>query len=232
MKNEFENMLRYCRELALNNNRSWFHENHRQYEEAKADFTELVEMTKFTVAEHCDDTLRERVMFARPKDMLYRIPRDVRVHRNKPPYNPTWRAYINGDKRMLLPLGYYMMIAPDGRSEFGTGAWCPDGEYLRRVRDYIAENWEELDDIVEAGGFELIGEKLKRCPRDYDPEHPAVEYLKHKDWFVLVNFDDSELTSFDAFTGRVAAEVERMEPLRRYFDRALRATKESLWDRL
>lgn len=229
---EFDNMLRYCRELELNNNRPWFHANHKQYEVAKADFTELVERVKFCVAERVDLELQERVMFANPKDMLYRIPRDARVYKNKPPYNPTWRAYISGDKKALLPLGYYMMIAPGGRSEFGTGAWCPDGDYLHRVRDFIAENWEELEELLERSGLSIYGEKLKRVPRDYEPDHPATEYLKCKEWLFLESFEDEALTDFDSFTTRVGECVERMEPLRRYFNRALRDRQESMWERL
>ena len=119
---EFENMLRYCRELEMNNNRTWFHENHEQYERAKEDFTELVERLKFAVAERADLSFQERVMFADPAKMLYRIPRDARMYKNKPPYNPTWRAYISPDKKSLLPLGYFVRVAPGGMSHIGTGA--------------------------------------------------------------------------------------------------------------
>lgn len=229
---EFENMLRYCSALELNNNRTWFHENHAQYEQAKEDFTELVDRVKFAVAERVEPGLQERLIFAEPKTMLYRIPRDARMYKNKPPYNPTWRAYISPDKKSLLPLGYFLMVAPGGRSEFGTGAWCPDGEHLRRVRDYIAENWEELEELIEESGLTLLGEKLKRMPREYEPDHPAGELLKYKNWFFIENLDDTELVSFDGYIARVGTIIERMEPLRRYFERALQPRQESLWERL
>lgn len=229
---EFENMLRYCRELELNNNRPWFHANHKQYEVAKADFTELVDRIKFCVAERADLELQERLIFAEPRDMLYRIPRDARVYKDKPPYNPTWRARIAGDKKVLLPLGYFVMIAPGDCSEFGTGAWCHDPALIPQVRDFIVENWEELDELIEESGLTLWGDKLKRCPQGYDPEHPAVEYIKHKNWFFIDQFKDSQLTDFDSFMELIADRVERMEPLRRYFNRALRNRTESMWERI
>lgn len=229
---EFENMLRYCRELEMNNNRTWFHANHEQYERAKEDFTELVERVKFAVAERADLSFQERIMFADPKMMLYRIPRDARVYKNKPPYNPTWRAYVSLDKKQLLPLGYILRVAPGGQSHFGTGAWCPDGDYLRRVRDYVAENWEELEELLEQSGLTLMGEKLKRVPRDYEPNHPAAEFLKHKSWIFIEDIADEELTSFDEYIAKIGALIERMEPLRRYFNRALEPRGESMWERL
>lgn len=229
---EFENMLRYCRELEMNNNRTWFHANHEQYERAKEDFTELTERVKFAVAERVDTGLQERIMFADPKLMMYRIPRDARVYKNKPPYNPSWRAYISPDKKSLLPLGYVLRVAPGGQSHFGTGAWCPDGDYLRRARDYVAENWEELETLIEESGMTLLGEKLKRVPREYDAGHPAGEYLKHKSWLFIEDIPDEALTSFDGYIELVSGYIDRMEPLRRFFNRALEPRQESLWERL
>ncbi len=229
---KFENMLSYCRALEMNNNRTWFHENHKQYEIAKEDFTELVERVKFAVAQRVDLDTQERIMFTDPRLMMYRIPRDARVYKNKPPYNPTWRAYISPDKKQLLPLGYVMMVAPGGLSHFGTGAWCPDGVHLRRVRDYIAENWEELEELLEESGLALRGEKLKRCPREYESEHPAAEYLKHKSWLLLESVPEEVTESDDTYMEYVCALMDRMEPLRRYFQRAMEDRQDSLWERL
>ena len=50
---DFERMLRYCTQLELNNNRTWFHtpENHDLYTAAKQDFTYLVTDLKFRLSE-------------------------------------------------------------------------------------------------------------------------------------------------------------------------------------
>ena len=39
----FDRMLGYCADLRDHNDRTWFHENHRRYEEAKKDFLALLE---------------------------------------------------------------------------------------------------------------------------------------------------------------------------------------------
>ena len=44
MKNmPFDRMLDYCADLRDHNERAWFHENHRRYEEARADFLRLLD---------------------------------------------------------------------------------------------------------------------------------------------------------------------------------------------
>ena len=217
---EFDRMLRYCAELEKNNNRAWFHEHHDEYVLAKRDFTELTEKLKYRVAELTTPDLAERLVFVNAKDLLYRIPRDARVWKNAPPYNPSWRAYIAGDRHAVAPVGYFLMIAPGDRSEFGTGGWCPDTVWLRRIRTYISENFERFSEALEQSGYPLEGERLKRVPQGFDPDDPAGEYLKYKEWYAAAHFKDRELTDFDSFTRKVSRAVRRMEPLRQFFNDA------------
>lgn len=227
---EFDRMLRYCAQLELNNDRAWFHEHHDEYEAAKRDFTALTEQLKYRVAELTAPDLAERLVFANAKDMLYRIPRDMRVWKNAPPYNPTWRAYIAGDRHAVTPVGYFYMIAPGNRSHFGTGGWCPDADWLRHVRGYISGHYDRFADALEQSGYPLEGDALKRVPRDFDPEDPAAEYLKYKEWYVSRHFRDNELTDFDNFTRKVANAVRRMEPLRQFFTDAFSQKNRQPWE--
>ena len=216
----FERMLRYCTLLELNNNRTWFHENHELYEEARRDFIELTEQLKYKIAELATPDLAERLIFVNAKDLLYRIPRDMRVYKNQPPYNPSWRAFISPDRKGILPLGYFVMIAPGGQSHFCTGAWCPDAPWLRQVRTYISRHFDRFLGALETAGYPLEGDALRRPPKGFDPCDPAAEYLKYKEWYVARHFKDEELTDFDSFVRKAARVVKRMEPLRQYFTEA------------
>ena len=230
---DFDRMLRYCALLEANNDRKWFHENHKLYEEAKRDFTELTDQLKYRVAELTTPELAERLAFANAKDLLYRIPRDMRVWKNAPPYNPTWRAYLAGGRHATWPVGYFYRIAPGDRSCFGTGAWCPDADWLRRIRTYISEHFNRFADALAFSGLPLWeeeGGKLKNVPKGFDPFSPAGEYLKYKEWFVSEQFRDSELTDFGSFTERVGETVKRLEPLRRFFDDAFSQKIHSPWE--
>ena len=114
-------------------------------------------------------------------------------------------------------------------SHFGTGAWCPSAEHLSRAREYIAENYEELESILLENGLRIHGECLKRMPAGYDADHPAGEYLKFKNWFVSRSFADSELGDVDSFMEIISCEMARMEPLRRFLDEALREKVRDPW---
>ena len=219
---DFDRMLRYCELLERNNDRAWFHDrdNHALYTAAKEDFTELLLDLKFRLSEVVAPDLSERLLFADPKQMQYRIPRDMRGRRSGPPYNPRWAADISGDRHALLPLGYYVHIQP-GRTMFGTGAWCWEPEMFLRVRTAISTQFLRFSDALAQSGSPLFGERLKRVPRGFSEDDPAAEYLKFKSWLVSREFGDGELRDFDGFVGECVAAAERMEPLRLFFNDAL-----------
>ena len=229
---DFERMLRYCELLEQNNDRGWFHqpENHRLYTEARQDFTSLVDELRFSIADRCSPDLAERLIFADSKALMFRIPRDMRTNRGKPPYNPRWSADLSGDRHSMLPLGYYIHIQPGNRSMFGTGAWCWESGMILKIRTYISENLDRFLSALEHCGYPLSGDHLKNVPRGFDPADPAAEYLKYKDWLVSRNYSDAELTSFDAFLADTAEAVLRMEPLRCFFNDALTGHRKNPFD--
>ena len=220
---DFDRMLRYCEQLERHNDRAWFHEadNHALYTAAKADFTELLLDLKFRLSEVVAPDLSERLLFADPKAMQYRVPRDMRGRPGQLPYNPRWAADVSGDRHSLLPLGYYVHVQPGGRTMFGTGVWCWEPEMLLRVRTAISAQFLRFSDALAECGSPMFGDRLKRVPRGFDEADPAAEYLKFKDWFVAREFADGELRSFDGFVSDCVAAAARMEPLRVFFNDAL-----------
>ena len=221
---DFDRMLRYCEMLERNNNRIWFHDrdNHALYAAAREDFTDLLLDLKFRLSEVVDPELAERLLFADPKAMQYRIPRDMRGKRSGPPYNPRWAADVSADRHALLPLGYYVHIQPGGRTLFGTGAWCWEPEMLLRIRTAISAHYERFSDALAGCPYPLSGDRLKRMPRGFDEADPAADYLKYKSWLVSRAFADGELVSFDGFIAACVAAAEKTEPLRVFLNDALR----------
>lgn len=215
---DFGRMLSYCDALSKNNERPWFHANHKWYDDAKTDYEELLELMRFWVSDAAP-ALSADIMYMRAKDWMYRIPRDARVKNGKPPYEPSFRAYISADRRSWQPIGYFLRIA-HGDSCLGTGLWCWETSQMNIVRDYILENADELEDILEENDLTIVGDSLKTMPKGYAPGCDGAEYIKFKNWSVIFSIPDEKLTTFDEFGGLVRELIEHMEPLRQFLLRA------------
>ena len=222
-------MLQYCGDLDAHNDREWFHANHKEYELAKADFLTLLGQLRFAVAEG-DPDLAEDLLYMDPKDWMYRIPRDMRIHKNKPPYQPSFRVYLSRDRKSWMPIGYFLMIAP-GSSCFGTGLWCESTAAVNHVREYIQRNWEELSDLLRQNDLTLTGNRQKTMPRGFSADHPAAECVRMRNWTCLYDLQDSDLGGFDAFSDRVREMTAALAPVRWYLlDAAKGAAEDDRWD--
>ena len=211
---EFERMLRYLSALDKNNNRSWFHENHAWYDDAKADFIELLELLRFAIIENAP-ALADDLMYLPANGWLYRVARDMRYHKNDLPYNPSFRAYLSRDRKSCEPIGYFLRIAP-GSCCFGTGLWCTNTQAMNRVRNYISGAYEEFLSIISHCRTSITGDKLVKMPRGYSDNHPAAEYLKFKSWSVIVDFDDTTLDTYENLIRYLGSLVKEMEPVRQF----------------
>ena len=120
----FDRMLGYCADLRDHNDRTWFHENHRRYEEAKKDFLALLDQLRYVIAEASPE-IGGDILYMDARDWVYRIARDMRFYKNVPPYNPAFRAYISADRKSWLPIGYFLCVEP-GATIFGTGLFLEE----------------------------------------------------------------------------------------------------------
>lgn len=221
---DFDRMLAYCAALEGHNDRTWFHEHHRWYEESKADFLELVELLRFRIAEITPEGLSTALLYADARRLIFRIPRDMRMARKAPPYTPSFRAYFHPDRSCVDPVSYFLRLEPGDRSQFGTGAWTMgDRTLLQNVRRYLCADTEGFLEALEASGFALSEdvEKLKRGPAGFAADGESAELLRYKEWYICRSFPDAELRSFDAFADQIADTVQRMEPFRRICSDAL-----------
>lgn len=79
---DFGRMLGYTEALSKNNDRTWFHDNHRQYEQAQEDFLMVLDVMKFVLAKDAPQ-IGDELLFENPKNFMYRIPRDMRYSKTK-----------------------------------------------------------------------------------------------------------------------------------------------------
>ncbi|MCQ2452053.1 MAG: DUF2461 domain-containing protein [Oscillospiraceae bacterium] len=223
MVSDFDRILQYSADLAANNNRTWFHEHHDAYDAARADFAELLETLRFSVCRGAP-SLEADIMYTRVKDWTYRIPRDARMHRDLPPYNPSFWAYISADRRSWLPIGYFLHIAHDA-CFFGTGVWCESTAKTNQVRDYITNHAGELEELLRQAEVDLQGDSLKTMPRGYAADCPGAKWIKLKNWMFFENLPKKAFKSFSACGKVIEERTARYEPLRQFLFRA--ATEEN-----
>lgn len=188
-------LTQFLTELGENNNRPWFLWNKPRYDILRAEFlaevTQLIrEISRFDPAVAACD----------PKKALFRIQRDTRFAKDKTPYKKHFSAGIApGDKRKPSDGAgptYYFHIEGNGRLLFGAGEYLPPPGRLKAIREHVVNDATGFAKMLKNkqlratyGDLRHDEGKLQRPPKGVDPEHPLVEYLKLKSYFVWIEVD-------------------------------------------
>ncbi len=208
-------LFAFLRELKSNNNREWFQKHKPQY------VTDVVEpVTSFIAAMAPRVAAISEHILVDPRPhggSMFRIYRDTRFGKDKSPYKTHVGAQFRHEagKDAHAP-GYYMHLEP-GRVFFGGGVWGPKSDALRAIRQRIADKPAEWRAATE--GMEVQGERLKTAPRDFDRDHPMIEDLRLKSFFLMADGDEALATS-DGFTDAVTAQFEKAAPLMLFIAKA------------
>ena len=107
-------ILEYLSDLSQNNNREWYHANKKRLQQVNAEFERLIGELIITIGEFDSSVIHNT-----PKDLTFKMVRDTRFSHDKSPYNPVLRAHISSLGKLPIPVGYYVLIAPGGRSFLG-----------------------------------------------------------------------------------------------------------------
>ncbi|MDC0700663.1 DUF2461 domain-containing protein, partial [Blautia wexlerae] len=160
-----------------------------------------------------------------PKELTFKLMRDTRFSHDKSPYNPAFRAHIAPRGKLPVPVGYYLMLKPGGRSFLGGGLFADMfKDATAMVRAYIAAHGDEWQEIITAPAFTahftVGGTALKNVPRGYDAAHPQAEYLKNKSWYLEFPISDGRCLE-PGFVPFAASVFEAMQPFNAFLNRAL-----------
>ena len=216
-----KNTFHFLKDLKENNNRDWFLENKPRFEEAKKEFEVfidalIVEVSKF------DGSIGHHTA----KECIFRIYRDVRFSKDKSPYKTHFGAHITSAAKkseIHSRAGYYIHIGP-GESMLAGGAYLPQGDWLKAIRQEISYNADDLKKILNEEKFktyftEMEGEKLKRAPKGYEPDHPEIELLKYKSFLATNKVSDKEVISND-FLKHGANVFKALHPFDQFLNQA------------
>ena len=216
-------ILLFLRELETHNHKEWMDANRSQYQQARADFQNLVGDLLQQMVE-----LEPEMVTLRAQDCIFRQNRDIRFSANKNPYKIHMAAYFAvGGKKSDGP-GYYLHIQP-GESFLGGGIYWPSSEILKKIRQEIDYSGQELAAIVEQPLFkkrfgDIEGEKLKTSPKDYSKDHPYIEFLRMKSFIAGHSLSDKEVTHPHLVT-TVMESFKLMKPLNDFLASAVEGSE-------
>lgn len=141
------NTMAFLTDLKKNNDREWLKMHDPDFRQSWKDWESFVESLTERIAE-IDETIPELP----PKDLVFRIYRDVRFSKDPTPYKTHFSAAWSRTGRKGPYAAYYVQIQPGGRSFVGSGLWCPDAQPLRLLRRSIDRRPERLRAVlVDAG---------------------------------------------------------------------------------
>ncbi len=186
----------FLKQLEKNNNREWFMDNKKRFDEASNNIVAITDELIGRIAK-----FDAEVGGLDPRSCVFRIYRDVRFSKDKSPYKINLGAFIAPGGRKAMSPGYYFHIQP--KMFFSAaGKHMPDAAETLKIRTAIATNFKEFRKIVEAkkfverfGGFHAY--RLSRPPKGFATDDPAIEYLKLKSFTVGQQFKEAEALSSD-----------------------------------
>ncbi|WP_396157562.1 DUF2461 domain-containing protein [Flavobacterium sp.] len=214
--------LQFLEDLIANNNTEWMHANKKRYDNYKKDYHNFI-ASILAEMKPLDKTLDPLEV----KNCTFRINRDIRFSKDKSPYKTNMGVWFTQNKFKKNSPGYYIHFEK-GNSFIAGGVWCPEPNELKQIRKEIAFFYEDLEAIVTNKKFktEFVSlssdenNTLKKAPKDFDPNHPAIEFLKLKSFTASQKIDDKLFTDAD-FSKMVAHKLIVLKPMNDFLKRAL-----------
>ncbi len=213
--------INFLKKLKENNNKEWFDKNRKLYESAKQDFIEFVDAIIKGIQKF-DSEVPDLIA----KKTIFRINRDIRFSKDKSPYKSNMGTTISKGEKKMMSAGYYFHLEPGNKSFAAGGSYQPEKEKLEAIRQEIDYQLKDFKKILQASSFKKpfsdlsVVDQLKKAPKGYATDHPAIEYLKHKSFIVTQNFSDKEVTSSD-FDKQLLQSFKAMHPLNQFINRAI-----------
>lgn len=214
--------VRFLKDLAKNNHKTWFDLHRKDYETARKDFEDFIQ--------HVIDSFGKYDSSIAPltaKSCLFRINRDIRFSKNKTPYKKNFAASINRGGKKSIFAGYYFHLEP-GNSFVGGGIWMPGPAETQKIRQEIDYSLPEFNKILTAKKFKTIYGSLDNdpeislvnVPKGYTKDNPAAPYLRLKSWIAMQAIGDTDLHKKSLLQQTVQA-FHTLHPLILFLNRAI-----------
>jgi uncharacterized protein (TIGR02453 family) len=218
--------IQFLVDLADNNDRAWFQPRKGEYEKL---LKEPLEALIAALADRLE--ARGIPLRADPAKSPFRIYRDVRFSRDKSPYKTNlgasfpWVGEAAGavtgrsHDTNVHSSGGYFHLSP-GEIFVGGGIWHPEKPWLAAFRERVVDEPGRIRELIEERAFaatfgSLGGDRLRRVPTGFPPDHPEAELLKLKDVTFGRRLSDKDAMS-PALPDVIADTFQTAMPLMRY----------------
>ncbi len=214
--------MQFLEEIKANNNRDWFLSQKKRYEEYKKEYHALI--GAFLDEMKPKDANLEMLEV---KNCTFRINRDIRFSKDKSPYKTHMGIWMNTNEGNGNGPGYYLHIEKE-KSFVAGGFYSPENSELKKIRKEIAFFHDDLEAIVKDKTFKKYfdgldkNNTLKTAPKDFEKDHPAIEFLKLKSFTVSHPISDKELYDAD-FVKNTSQKLIAIKPLIDFLNRGLGA---------
>lgn len=215
-------ILPFLDDLKANNNKEWFAANKKRYDIYKKEYHQLIDQL-LKIMKSKDSGLEKLEV----KNCTFRINRDIRFSKDKSPYKTNMGIWLKSGSLKQDAPGYYLHIERD-HSFLGGGLYCPMPEQIHKMRKEIHFFYDDLRTVLDEKKFKTTYGSLqnddkislKKPPRGYDQNDPALEFLKLKSYTAIHKISNKELSQ-DDFVEQAASKLLILKPLNDFINRAL-----------
>lgn len=213
--------LDFYRELGANNHKQWFDANRKRYEDVVKrpfrDFvSDLIQQLRFFDPE----------LYVEPRDVVFRVNRDIRFARDKTPYKTHSAANIARGGRKDERPGLYVHFGAE-QVILGGGCYWLSTQRLQAVKEVIADQLPDFQGIVQDEGFQsywgaIHGEQHKRLPKEFKQvyeDEPLIANKQFYTWRAL----ESELILREDLMEVILAFYMALKPLNDFLHQAFEA---------
>lgn len=214
----------FLRELAENNEKTWWEENKQRYvetiREPARDFIAEFGDRIGTISPHFTADTRTN------GGSLMRPYRDMRFSNGVPYKTNVGIQFRHESGKDVHAPGFYLHLEP-GRCFAGVGLWRPETRVARTIRQAINDDPEGWSEAAHAKLFEDVWEigsqdedRLKRVPKELDPDHPFPDDLRLRSFTAGTHLTQKLVTS-NSLANELHTMFDRAGPYTRFLCQAV-----------
>jgi uncharacterized protein (TIGR02453 family) len=215
-----QDTIDFLSELRENNAKEWFEANRKRYE---ASVKKPILEFAAEMIERMREVDPEITML--PKNAVFRIHRDTRFSNDKSPYKTNVGMVVTrGEKHNPGVPGLYFHLDAS-QMYIATGLYFLEPAQLRAVREHIASNLSQFQNLLEDEEFQqhfgtIAGEKNKVLPPEFK-EAAQQQPLLYNKQFYYSSDHKPEVALRDDLPEFVMTRIRAAGPMNRFLSEAI-----------